>query len=485
MKKTLSVWLIAILAMPVVGQGLSLDQCRQMALEKNKKMEADRENVKAAEYLRQAAASNFFPRISANGSYMWNQKNLYLLSADHALSAGTAHAHGEWQWSQNMQDKYQQIDPLLKPMVKEIGTDAGALINEEYTKLYDALTLDVRHVLVGQVGITQPIFTGGKIVSGYQMAKTVKEIAEIKQEATGKDLIISVDEAYWRVVSVEQKVKLAHHYHDLLTKLCGDVDILAEEGLATKADQLKVRMKVNEAKEKVGQAEDGLVLSRMALSEVTGMDLNEVIMVDSTGLERIDLSIELDETSETLNTETRHEIQLLEKAEKLAKTNKQMAASSLMPNIVAQANYLMMNKNFEDGIKNNTFYGWFNAGVVVNLPIAHPDAICRLKAAQHQQKAVRAQLDEAREMLTLQATQSRHKVQAAQRKLIRTHSACESAQEVLRMAREGFEEGIISSADLMAAETQWMSAESDRIDAAIELRLAELTYRKHTGKEIK
>ena len=108
----------------------------------------------------------------------------------------------------------------------------------------------------------------------------------------------------------------------------------------------------------------------------------------------------------------------------------------------------------------------------------------KLKAAKHTEQAAQLKLDEVREMISLQATQSEQKVAAARRKLIRTQAASANALEVLRMAQESFAEGVVGSTDLMAAETQWQSAESDRIDAAIELKMAELTYRKNTGNNL-
>lgn len=457
MKTQLIATILLATTMSMSAQTLTLEDCHQMALEQNKKIAADKENSAAAEYMRKAAISNFFPRVSANGAYMYNQKNLYLVPDVVPINVGGFH-------------------------IGDLNAGGSGLLDGAYTKLYDALTLDIRHILVGQVGVTQPIFMGGKLVNAYRMTKTLKNISDIKTAADTKDLIIKVDEAYWRVVSVQQKVKLAHQYQDLLRKLSDDVTLMVEEGVATKADLLKVKIKLNEADEKVGQAEDGLILSRMALSELLGLELTDVVSIDPTGIDNINLSYELEDDEHV--AERRSEIQILEQTERIAKATKNIAAAGLMPNIVAQGNYIMTNKSAENGLNPNKYFGFFNAGVVVNIPIAHADAICRLKAAQHQRKAVQLQLEEAKEMITLQATQSRQKVAAAQRKLLRTQTACASAEEVLRMAKEGFEEGVISSTELMGAETQWMSAESDRIDAIIELRMAELTYRKHTGREL-
>lgn len=470
------------------AQVLSLKDCRQFALQQNKKMQANAEQKEAAENMRKAAFSHFLPRISANGAYMWNQKNLHLLGQDYAfgiagLPIGTAHANGQFEFSPMLEQMYERVPDIFKPFVEKGAEAVGGAVNNEYKKFYDATTIDIQHVLVGQVGFVQPIFMGGKLYNTYRIAKDTKEIVEMKNGLDEKNVLIKVDEAYWRVVSVQQKVKLAKQYHDLLVKLSDDVNLLAEEGLANKGDLLKVKIKLNEAEEKLGQATDGLILSKMALCEAIGMDLYYDIQVDSMGLEEIDLGIETESLQNV--AERREEIQVLEKTEDIARAAKALAASGLMPNVVASANYIMTNQSLQDGYRPREYFGFFNAGIVVNVPIAHPDAIYRYKAAKHAHKAAQLKVEEARELITLQATQSQQKVSAAQRKYLRTKTASANAKEALRMAEEGYREGVVSSTELLGAETQWMSAESDQIDAAIDLRMAELNYKKNTGKDIR
>lgn len=463
------------------AQVLTLDECRQMALQDNKTAQIDQENVEAAKALKNAALSNFFPTFSANGGYMFNSMDVHLLAKDHEFSFGTANYENgftwkpEHDWSQNL------ILPASKEVAKEVQTEIGNVINEQYSKLYDDLTLDVKHVLIGQVGVTQPIFLGGKIYNTYRMAESAERLAEMKAESGKNDIIWQVDEAYWRVVSVEKKKALAQQYYDLLVKLDGDVAVLVEEGLATRSDQLKVKLKLSEAEEKLGQATDGLELSRMALCQIIGKPLDYEIHVDGSDLEQ--MSLESEQYDVAGAADRRDEVRMLTEAQNMAHASKMLTASTLMPNIVAQGNYMMANRNFDDGIQKK-YNGWWSAGVVVNIPIAHASDIYKVKAAKHTEQAAQLKLDEVREMISLQATQSEQKVAAARRKLIRTQAASANALEVLRMAQESFAEGVVGSTDLMAAETQWQSAESDRIDAAIELKMAELTYRKNTGNNL-
>jgi outer membrane protein TolC len=58
----------------------------------------------------------------------------------------------------------------------------------------------------------------------------------------------------------------------------------------------------------------------------------------------------------------------------------------------------------------------------------------------------------------------------------------ERAGENLKAANEGFLEGIIPASNLMEAQTAWVKARAERIDAEIEIKINEMNYKKVTGR---
>ena len=237
---------------------------------------------------------------------------------------------------------------------------------------------------------------------------------------------------------------------------------------------------MGEAEVKKMQAENGLVLSKMALCQLIGLPLGSEFRLSDATLGYTYLHDSIAITDQLLNQ--RSEIQLLDKAEELAKTNIRVMSAGLQPNIVAQANYIYSNPNAENGISNKWGgTGFFSAGVVVNIPIAHADDILRLKAAKHQANIIALQKEEAKELLTLQVTQANQKVLEAQQKVAMTAMQVKNAEEVLRFAEEAFEAGMATASDLMGAQTAWMSACSDHVDAQIDERMAEIHYKKFTN----
>ena len=228
------------------------------------------------------------------------------------------------------------------------------------------------------------------------------------------------------------------------------------------------------------QAENGLVLSKMALCQIIGLPLHTEFVLDDQGLGDIQLHDTLNVTDDLINS--RSEIQLLDAAEKVAKSNVRIMSAGLQPNIMAQANYIYTNPNLDNGFSNDwKGTGFFSAGVVVNIPIAHADDILRLKAAKHEANLVVLKRDEAKELLTLQVTQANQKVLEAQQKVAMTEMQIKNAEEVLRFAQEAFDAGMATASDLMQAQTAWQAACADNIDAMVEAQVAETKFKRFTN----
>lgn len=462
----------------------NLANCRAMALDNSASSRIQQESVLAAKYNRQAALAAMFPRVSANGGYMWNQRNIYLIGKEFAFPFGTTTVGQPFAWSPN--STMQQLADLTKGTIFEqpvtnVQNSLGQAVSDAYKKAYDALTLDVHHLWMGQVGVIQPIYTGGRLSQLYKISKSAEHIAILNAESKHDDIIYKVDEAYWRVVSVAHKHQLAEQYYQLLVKLENNVTEAVNEGMATQADLLKVKTKRGEAEVKRLQAENGLTLSRMALAQVCGLPLYSVFSIDDSGLTDTQLPID------SVDTETavlaRSEYQLMEEMAKMAKNSARLASAGLQPNILASVNYIYTNPNAENGIHNDwRGKGNFNAGVVVNIPIAHADAILRYKAAKHAANVAMLKTEETRELLTLQLTQANQQLAEAQQKIALARLTLNNAEEVLRMAEESFLAGMITSSDLMAAQTSWLSAAGDVIDAEVEAKTTETKLRKYLRK---
>ena len=122
------------------------------------------------------------------------------------------------------------------------------------------------------------------------------------------------------------------------------------------------------------------------------------------------------------------------------------------------------------------------AGVVINFPILHPGAFYYIKAAKHKRQEVAYQMEEAREMIELQVNKLSYELELAYKKLAQSQSNLDNAEENLKLADESFKAGMASSSDLMAAQTAWVQAKGEVLDAEIEIEMSRLYLKQALGK---
>lgn len=464
---------------------LTLEDCRQMAISHNKTLQIAQENVKAANELKRAAFTQFFPNFSANGTYTWNEKNLSLLSEDKYLPVYNMSANGTPNYAGSWNNSWTMVNGSPVPL-DATGTPFNPKTNPDkimwknYALLpKDAMEFDIQNVFAGSVGFVQPLFMGGKIAELYKIAKYGENLAEAQKANKEHELMIEVDEAYWRVVSLENKIKLAKEYRNLVAKVEENVKVMIEEGVATKAEALKVRVKLNEADVTVARAENGLSLSRMALNQLCGLPLEAIYALNDENLGKETIVPQLIPLEQAL--QNRPEVTALTQLQNIAKSNEKLMLSRFLPTIALSGNYLVTNPNVYNGYENE-FGGMFSVGVVAHVPLFHfGDKIHTLNAAKAQSRIASMQLEETKEKMQLQIKQTSYKVAESLKKQITTQDNVEQADENLKYATDGFEEGVISSTDLLGAQTAWLSAKSDNIDALIEVRLCDLYLQKSQG----
>ncbi len=434
---------------------LTLEECRNLAIRNNKELQISGEKIKMADDEKKAAFTKYFPQLSANGAYMWNQKDINLLDMG-ALSSSLGSSLG--------------------------GLAQLPIVQDLMSGVNDIQHLDVRNIWVGNVSLVQPVFMGGKIVSYNQITKFAKQLAESMNDLRLQELIYKTDETYWQVISLVNKKKLADAYVDLLRKMDRDVTAMIGEGVATEADGLSVKVKLNEAEMAQTKVENGLALTRMLLAQICGLPLEGDLSLADEKLD--DFPVETRQVSADVNEAfaNRDELRSLDLATKIYKRKERIALAEMLPNVALAANYFITNPNVFNGFKND-FAGMFNVGVMVKVPLSGWwEGTYKRNSAKAETRIKTLEWQDAREKIELQVNQSVYKVNEADKKLIASSRNMENAEENLRRANLGFEEGVIPALNLMEAQTAWVSARSSLIDAQIEVKLTAVYLSKALGK---
>ena len=262
------------------------------------------------------------------------------------------------------------------------------------------------------------------------------------------------------MVSLANKKKLAEGYLELLQKLESDVDKMIAEGVATKAEGLSVKVKVNEAEMTLTKVTDGLSLSRMLLCQLCGLDLSTPITLkDEQEADLAALPAATDDIDMNAVYATRPEVRSLELVSQIYRQKVNIARSEFLPSVALMGSYMASNPSVFNSFENK-FKGMWNVGVVVSVPIWNwGEGIYKVKAAKSEALIARYQLEDAKEKIELQVSQSAFKVNEAAKQLAMAQKNLEKADENLRYATLGFEEGVIPASNVLEAHTAWLSAQ--------------------------
>jgi outer membrane protein TolC len=128
------------------------------------------------------------------------------------------------------------------------------------------------------------------------------------------------------------------------------------------------------------------------------------------------------------------------------------------------------------------FRGFWNVGVTMRVPLWNwGDVMYKVRASKGATSIANLELAEARELIELQVNQTTFKVDEANKKLLMAQKNIQRADENLRMANLGFREGVITPTVVMEAQTAWLQAQSQKIDAEIDVKLSQVELQKSLG----
>jgi len=482
MKRTFIITLTAILFLPSLRaqQVLSLEECRQFAVSNNKELEEASQKSEMAAYDRKIALANYFPKITASGTYMYNSRNLSLVSDDTATKLTGLGTAVQSQLSTEMQSLVQafmadpaaQSSPMWQAVIGKLShTDLSAALNKIGTGINDALHFDIRNVCAGVVSVEQPVFMGGKIVASNRIAELAQELARTEYDETRIAVELEVEDSYWQVVSLAAKDKLASAYLDLLDQLQKDAEISVAEGVAVQSDLLAVKVKRNEAAMLKTKTGNGLALSKMLLCKQIGLPLDSSIKLVDEDDEAVPAVGYIAKRDIGDICSDRNETRMLDLASKIYEKKVAVQRADYLPKIALVGNYLITNPNLYNGFKNG-FDGMFNVGVMVSIPIFHAtEGYQKTRKAKAEAAIYRMKYEDACDMINVQVEQLSRNQDEALENLTMASSNLDCADENLRSAMLGFSEGVVSSDVALQAQTAWVKARTEYIDAGIEVQL--------------
>ena len=449
MKKKFTLILLLFCATTLHAQELlTLDQCRQLALDNNKRMVAASKQTQAAHYTVKSYKGNFFPNFIASGTGLYS-------TAD-----GTFNIPGG-----NL--------PTFLPDANGQPTPNGGFA---YFPGID-LNYKVRTVWMGGIQVEQPIFMGGKILAAYRMATLGKQMAQLNENLTATEVILETDQAYALMVKAQEMNKVAESYHAVLQELMKNVQSAYKHGLKSKNDVLKVQVKLNESELSIRKAENALRLANMNLCHLIGKPLTETLQI-SDDFPVIEQAFE----TQINDITARPEYSLLNKQVDMAKQQVKLSRSELLPQVGIRGSY-----DYIHGLKVNeqTLFDKGNFSVMLNvtIPLFHfGERINKVRASKAQLEQVRMEQADLNEKMYLELTQAANNLDEAKLQTALADRSLEQADENRRISKGEYEAGLEPLSDHLEAQALWQQAYETKVDAHFQLYLNYVKYLKAAGK---
>lgn len=495
MKRIIALSTILCATLSASAQKLTLDSCRAMALQNNKELAIGRMQREVALNIRKSARTKYLPRVSAMGGYEWTSKEISILNNDQKSMLSNIGTNMMQGFTSDVGDiitslvqqgvispeQAQQIGTQMHQVIGQFGGPIQQAGNALGQKVVDAFRTDSRNIWAGTVTLTQPIYMGGAIIAANKIADIQEAMASNDMERRVHETLYNVDHTYWLVVSLKHKHDLAKSYNKLVTKLNDDVQKMINEGVATKADGLKVAVKVNESEMSLTQAENGIALAKMLLCQQCGMPLDSNIELQDESSENLAVTTNDDTIDLSAAIAQRPETQMLENIVDMSRQTTRLMRATYLPQAALMGGYMISNPNVFNGFEKK-FSGVWNVGVMLRVPVWNWfDGAYKVRATKAATSIAEYTLEETKEKMELQISQQKFKVKEANKHLKMAQDNIKSAEENLRCATIGFKEGVISSTDVIAAQTAWYMAQSQKIDAEIEVRMSHLGLQKALG----
>ena len=431
---------------------LSLQACREMALENNIESNIAKEQITAANYRVAAYKTNYLPKLSAAGTFLYSDAKF-----GRTIEGGNL--------------------PTFMP-----DGQGGAIPNGGFAFMPDIpLELKVKSAYNGSLRVEQPIFTGGKITAAYKMAKTGLEMAQMNEKLSEDEVILLCDEAYWNCLKADAMIETATQFKQTLQELHRTVEAAVEEGMTHRKDLLSVQVKMNEAELNLMRAHNAYRLAIMNLNHTIGLPLHNNTEVADSFDEDSSINI-MPDTSSAIDITLRPEYTLLSKQIEMKEQQVKLVRSDFLPNIGVMGMYGYTNGLELNGEK--LFDGAnFAAMLSVNIPIFNwGEGRNKVKEAKVGSLIAQMQLNNSQQEMTLEANQALNQLNEAQLEVTLSAKSVEQALENSEMSKEMYDAGVETLSDYMEAQTMWQNAMSTLVNAKASYNLAKTKFLKATGQ---
>ena len=349
-------------------------------------------------------------------------------------------------------------------------------------------TIQMHGMWMAGLTMTQPLYVGGKITTGNKLAAIGVKARQEQLRKTRADIIADVDNGYWTLIAVQEKVKMLQAYQRQMQALYDQVQVSVDAEMATENDLLRIATKRSEIQYQLQKAQNGVELCRMALCSTLGLELTEQVQLTDT-LITAQAPMNLDES-----IDARPEVALLQQQLEVSRQQVKMAKSGYLPTVALQIGYNHLDnmkvKSTAQGSDGNYYPYTKNyhnnsttAMLSVQVPLFHwGSEVKKVKKARLDVRNAELDLQKNTRLLGIEARQAVQNLTSGYQMIETSRLGRDQADQNLANMQLKYDNEMCTLTDLLDAESQWQQARSNEIEALTQYKIYETEYLRVTGR---
>lgn len=401
---------------------LTLDQCVSEALRNNNKLRRADNDILAASEQRKEALTKYFPTASATGMGIMANEHL-------------------------------------------VQMDLGGM----------GLNL-IKHGVMGNVSVMQPLFAGGQIVNGNKLAKVGEEVSILQRGLTENEIKLTTETYFWQIVLIKEKLLTISKVETQLANAHKDAQAAVDAGIRNRNDLLQVQLRENEMRTTRIQLENNLHVVADLLAQYIGRSKDSVDVVSPIAADAMPESPQSLYIDPQSALQTTKEYGLLSKQVEAKRLDYKLSVGKNLPSVAIGGAYLyndLLDKS------SNKLVGM----VTVSVPItAWWGGAHNMKRNRIQVQNAENTLADQSQLLVIRMRQAWNDFTDAYKQIAIARESIAQSEENLRLNGDFYNAGTAAISDLLDAQTLYQQSRDRYVEAYTQFEIKKREYLQATGR---
>ncbi|OFX68931.1 MAG: hypothetical protein A2W86_09980 [Bacteroidetes bacterium GWD2_45_23] len=320
------------------------------------------------------------------------------------------------------------------------------------------------------------LFNGFRTKAGYHAARDHHEAAFLQHESVQQDLVLNITFAYYKTLQAERILKSAEEAVKNSQLHLDFAHARNMAGMATRSDILKSEVELSNAELEKIKAANALLAAKGNLNKLMGLPANHPTEIIDDLSELNETPVQSYDSLFAEAMESRVEVKRFYSLLNAQQNNIQLARGEYYPSLDVNANYNFSGEKIS-GMREN----WW-LGMTLTIPVFNGFSTeARVKGEKTALKGIEKDLEALKDQIGTEVWNAFLAVKEFSERMTATSKGLESARENLSLSEGEYKEGTGSIIQLTDAQTTFVAAEQNHIQAVADYKVSLAELRRKTG----